>query len=116
MESSMVLDTVKMAVSIEEIEGEQDTRIVNFHVKDLGDIKIELSNSDVNDIKDFYDKVFEYIILEKKLIKFQLEHEKNNLFSEVANDIIEHLNNEITQSEQNFIKLIELKDGTLRSN
>ncbi|ALX47777.1 hypothetical protein [Lentibacillus amyloliquefaciens] len=111
MESSIFdieLETVTMVVNIEEVE-DQGNEVVNFFiVEDLDGIKINLSDSDVNDIKSFYDEVFEYIISEQKLVEFQLVYEKNNLFFEVASDIIEHLNDEIKQSKDNFKKIIRL--------
>ena|SRR5699024_1477006 len=105
---NMKLDTVTMAVDIEEV-GDHENRTVNFVVRDLGDTKIELSNSNVDDIKNFYDIIFEFIILEETLINFSIDSDRSNLYFDVARDIIEHLNNEIKQSEDNFVKLIELK-------
>lgn len=109
-ESNIELETTTMIVDIEELE-DQENEVVNFIVEDLDTLKINLSDSDVNDIKDFYDKVFEYIVSKKKLIEFQLGYEKSNLFSEVASDIIDHLNDEIKQSEDNFKKIIRLTNN-----
>ena len=106
-ETNIELETIIMSVGVEEFR-DQENEVVNLIVEDLDTIKIELSDSDVNDIKSFYDKVFEYIISEKKLIEFQLKYEKSNLFFEVANDIIDHLNDEIKQSKDNFKEIIRL--------
>lgn len=112
-ETNIELETIIMPVEVEEF-GDQENEVVNLIVKDLDTIKIELSNSDVNDIKCFYDKVFEYIISEKSLIEFQLRYEKSNLFFEVASDIIDHLNDEIKQSEDNFKQIIRLTKDNKR--
>ncbi|WP_077706545.1 hypothetical protein [Virgibacillus dokdonensis] len=112
-ETNIELETIVMIVEVEEFM-DQENEVVNLMVEDLDKIKIELSNSDVNDIKCFYDKVFEYIISEERLIEFQLRYEKSNLFSEVASDIIEHLNDEIKQSEDNFKKIIRLTNDKKR--
>ncbi|MDQ0300539.1 hypothetical protein J2S78_003007 [Salibacterium salarium] len=106
-EPNMELGTVTMNVDVEELEDQRNEE-VNFIVEDLDKIKISLSDENINDIKKFYDRVFEYIISEKKLIEFQLRCEKNNLYSEVASDIIDHLNNEIKQSQENFEQIISL--------
>lgn len=109
---NLELDKVAMKVEIEELEDKKDDKTVNLVVNDLDKIKVELSNSKVTDIKDLFDKIFEYIISERKLIVFELDSINKSLFFEVANDLIEHLNHEIEQSKENFQKLVAMQDDT----
>lgn len=109
MESSAKLETIIMGVKIERLPENGETEIVNFVVSELDNMKVNLSESDVNDLKHLFDKIFEYIISKRKLIEFQLVDEKSDLFFEVASDLVEHLNHEIIQSKDNFESLIELE-------
>lgn len=114
MEFNEDLEEVIMNVEIEELDDEQGNKRVSFVVKDLDSIKVELSNSNVDDIKELFDKTFDYIILQKKLVVFNMKSEGSNLFIEVASDIVEHLNKEIKQSEENFQKLITMQSEASR--
>lgn len=114
MESNLDLEEVVMDVEIEEIKDGQGDKIVSFVVEDLDSIKVELSNSKVEDIKELFDKIFDYIISERKLITFKLKSTGSNLFIEVAHDLVEHLNKEIEQSKENFQKLITIQDEASR--
>ena len=49
---------------------------------------------------------------EKELISLELKDEKNDLFHEVAEDIIDQLNSEIEQSKSDLIKIIDLNFRT----
>ncbi len=111
MESNADLEKVVMNVEIEELENELGNKVVNFVVKDLDTVRIELSNSEVDDIKELFDKIFDYVITQRLLITFELEGNESSLFFEVASDLVKHLNNEIEQSEENFQKLIIMQDG-----
>lgn len=115
MEFKIQLPVVTMNVNIEE-QTEDESKTVYLVVEDLDSLKINLSDSNVEDIKELFDRVFEYILLNKKLIEFKLKYEKSNLFIEVANDIVEYLNGEIIQSEDNFIKIIELENQYTPAN
>lgn len=115
MESKIQLPVITMNVNIEENK-EGESKTVYFVVEELDSLKINLSDSNVEDIKDFFDRVFEYILLNKNLIEFKLEYERSNLFIEVANDIVEYLNEEIIQSKNNFIKIIELENQYTSAN
>lgn len=70
---------------------------------------IILSDEPVNDLKAFFNDIFQYIIETKKMINFSLiEDEKTDLFYDVTKDIVAQLNSEIKQSEDNFSKIINL--------
>ena len=84
---------------------------VELVFNDLGDLSVNLSNSEVEDVKQLFDKVFDYIVLNEKLIQFTLVDEQEVLFHEVAKDVIDQLNAEIKQSEENFDKIIVLKNN-----
>ncbi|HBH6358664.1 TPA: hypothetical protein KT778_002732, partial [Enterococcus faecium] len=51
--------------------------------------------------------IFDSIVDENKLIVFELVDEKNDLFHEVAVDIINRLNLEIEQSKPELVKIIQ---------
>ncbi|HAQ9468813.1 TPA: hypothetical protein IYE12_002806, partial [Enterococcus faecium] len=59
------------------------------------------------DIKELFNNIFDSIVDENKLIVFELVDEKNDLFHEVAVDIINRLNLEIEQSKPELVKIIQ---------
>ena len=65
-------------------------------------------------LKSIYQKImqkiiiFDYIVEEKKLIKFILEDEKQDLYNEIVLDVLEQINNEISASKENFEKIFDL--------
>ncbi|MCH3661292.1 hypothetical protein LC936_14815, partial [Enterococcus faecium] len=70
-------------------------------------LNINLSDSSVEDIKELFNNIFDSIVDENKLIVFELVDEKNDLFHEVAVDIINRLNLEIEQSKPELVKIIQ---------
>lgn len=74
---------------------------VSLTFKELNNLNINLSDSSVEDIKELFNNIFDSIVDENKLIVFELVDEKNDLFHEVAVDIINRLNLEIEQSNVN---------------
>ena len=89
-------------------EEEQVSLIFN----ELLSLKINLSDSSVEDIKNLFNSIFDTIVDEKELISLELKDEKNDLFHEVAEDIIDQLNSEIEQSKSDLIKIIDLNFKT----
>ena len=79
---------------------------------ELRELKINLSDSSVEDIKNLFNSIFDTIVDEKELISLELKDEKNDLFHEVAEDIIDQLNSEIEQSKSDLIKIIDLNFKT----
>ncbi|PHL20596.1 hypothetical protein [Enterococcus faecium] len=72
--------------------------------------EIILSDDTTNDLKNFFNSIFNYIINNKKIIEFQLDDGGTDIFKEVADDIITQLNAEMKLSENNFIEFLELID------
>ena len=89
-------------------EEEQVSLIFN----ELRELKINLSDTSVEDIKNLFNSIFDTIVDEKELISLELKDEKNDLFHEVAEDIIDQLNSEIEQSKSDLIKIIDLNFKT----
>jgi len=98
---------------------EFDTRTVNVEIireeeqvslifNELQDLKIDLTDSSIEDIKRLFNKIFDNIVEEKELVFLELIDEKNDLFHEVAEDVISQLNSEIEQSKSDLTKIIEL--------
>ena len=83
---------------------------VELVFNELDNLSVNLSDSGVEDVKQLFDKVFDYIIADEKLIQFTLEDNQEDLFHEVSKDIIVQLNAEIKQSEENFEKIIVLNN------
>ena len=79
----------------------------------LDNIEVNLNDSSVTDIKALFDAAFEYINENKKLIKFELDDSTEDLFKQVASDILEQINQEILEAEENFVRIWELssKEG-----
>lgn len=93
-----------------------ESETVDFFVSELDECKIELTNSNTDDIERLYNLIFNYIIESKKLIKFNLIDDKKDLFYEVASDIVLQLNNEIQNSESNFESIIKLGETLGETN
>lgn len=84
--------------------------IVKLTFEELDEAEIVLTDSKVDDIKDIFNKLFDYIMTNKDLVELKLEDDQNDLYHEVAADIIQQLNSEILQSSGNFEKLWQLDD------
>ena len=89
----------------EKDSGTEEIRII---FNDLEKFEINLSENNVEDLKKFFDIIFDYIVEEKKLIKFTLEDEKQDLYNEIVLDVLEQINNEISASKENFEKIFNL--------
>lgn len=102
---------------------EFDVLILKFN--DLGDglgLKLEneilgssinLESEDITDLKDFFDKIFDYVIRAGKLIEFQLDnYTDKTLFQVVAEDLVKQVNAEIKDSAKNFEEIIAFKSQT----
>ncbi|KXT77505.1 hypothetical protein STRDD11_02565 [Streptococcus sp. DD11] len=77
------------------------------------DCSINLESEETTDLKDFFDKIFDYIIETGQLIEFQLEnHTDKALFQFVAEDLIKQVNAEIKDSAMNFEEIIAFKSQT----
>lgn len=84
--------------------------IVKLTFEELDEAEIVLTDSKIDDIKDIFNKLFDYIMANKELVELKLEDDQNDLYHEVAADIIQQLNSEISQSSGNFKKLWQLDD------
>ena len=84
--------------------------IVKLTFEELDKTEIVLTDSKIDDIKDIFNKLFDYIMANKDLVELKLEDDQNDLYHEVAADIIQQLNSEILQSSSNFEKLWQLDD------
>lgn len=111
MESRIELETVEIIAKVEQNENEFGEKEIAFVLENLNETKVVLSNSDVNDIKYMFDEIFKFILTEEKFIQLKLDSSREDLFNEVAKDLVEHLNNEISQSKENFKKLISMKSA-----
>lgn len=74
-------------------------------------ISVNLTESDVTDIKALFDSIFAKIYESKAMLKFQLDDSRSDLYNQVAKDIIEYLEREIEQSQGNFEKIWQLVDN-----
>jgi hypothetical protein len=74
---------------------------------------INLESEDITDLKDFFDKIFDYVIRTGKLIEFKLDNRTDKtLFQVVAEDLIKQVNAEIKDSAKNFEEIIAFKSQT----
>ena len=89
-------------------EKDSGTEEIKIIFNDLEKFEINLSENNVEDLKKFFDIIFDYIVEEKKLIKFILEDEKQDLYNEIVLDVLEQINNEISVSKENFEKIFDL--------
>ena len=98
----------EMITTITRKEIDTETEEVKIVFNDLEKFEINLSENNVEDLKKFFDIIFDYIVEEKKLIKFILEDEKQDLYNEIVLDVLEQINNEISVSKENFEKIFDL--------
>ena len=84
--------------------------VIKLIFKELDEAEIVLTDSKVDDIKDIFNKLFDYIMTNKELVELKLEDDQSDLYHEVAADIIQQLNSEIQQSSDNFNRLWQLDD------
>lgn len=76
--------------------------------KDFSFPEIVLSEDATNDLKEFFNAIFTYIIDNERMVEFQLDDEGTDMFNEVSEDIINQLNSEIRRSEDNFNEFLKL--------
>lgn len=93
-----------------QIERSQDGEKVKFFIPDLDNIVINITDDNAEDIENLFSVIFTMIIESEQLIQFQVIDEKNDLFFEVAKDMILQLNSEIRKSEPDFKRIIELNN------
>ena len=90
-----------------EIEGgrDEDNSSVKLVFKELESSTVDLTDSSINDIKALFDKIFDYMVDNKQLVKFELNDTRNDLYHDVSKDIIDQLNSEIAESRVNIEKI-----------
>ncbi len=104
------MESVKIQVSLNR-QLDSDPKKVSLLFDSSSSLpEIILSDDTTNDLKDFFNSIFNYIINNKKIIEFQLDDNGTDIFKEVADDIITQLNAEIKLSENNFTEFLELID------
>lgn len=111
MEYSKNLENIKIRVKINRKKQDNGNEEVIIKFENLEDFEVNLSKNNTDDLKNFFDKIFEFIVEKKKLINFILCDEENDLYTEIVSDIIEQINSEIKISEESFIKIFSLIDN-----
>lgn len=87
----------------------ENNETVKFLIPDLENSSVNITDSNTQDIENLFNLIFQEVIKRKKLIEFELDDSSNNdLFNEVANDIVLQINSEIKNAESDFKKIIEL--------
>lgn len=103
------MDYKKIILKIDKGESQEDDVIL--YAESYEEFVLNLSKSDVVDIKTFFNNVFDYIIVHNTLIEFELNDSNDGeLLHKVSLEIIEQLNSEIRDSESNFIELIRFNN------
>ena len=90
------------------VERSENNEIVNFWVPELENSSVNITDSNTQDIESLFNLIFQEVIRSKKLIEFELDDSNNDLFHEVANDIVMQINSEVKNAESDFKKIIEL--------
>ena len=103
----MEVKTVSVKLNKEDIEESVKVSLTCEEIEDFPEII--LSDDSTSDLKDFFNKIFSYIIENEKLLEFQLLNKGNTLLEKVADDIIVQINSEKKQSEDNFDDFIKMK-------
>lgn len=82
---------------------------VSLEFSDLRLDKIIITKEGTDDISKFFNQIFDFIVNNNELIEFKLDDDDyNDLFHDVATDIVNQLNSEVKLSETNFVRIIEL--------
>ena len=90
------------------VDRSENNETVKFLIPDLENSSVNITDSNTQDIENLFNLIFQEVIKRKKLIEFELDDLNNDLFNEVANDIVMQINSEIKNSESDFTKIIEL--------
>lgn len=90
------------------VDRSENNETVKFLIPDLENSSVNITDSNTQDIENLFNLIFQEVIKRKKLIEFELDDLNNDLFNEVANDIVMQINSEIKNSESDFAKIIEL--------
>ncbi len=98
----------EMITTIARKEIDTETEEVKIVFDDLEKFEINLSEKSVEDLKNFFNIIFDYIVENRILIKFILKDDKQDLYNEIVLDVLEQINNEIEASKENFQKIFNL--------
>lgn len=90
------------------VDRSENNETVKFLIPDLENSSVNITDSNTQDIENLFNLIFQEVIKRKKLIEFELDDSNNDLFNEVANDIVIQINSEIKNAESDFKKIIEL--------
>lgn len=93
------------------VDRSENNETVKFLIPDLENISVNITDSNTQDIENLFNLIFQEVIKRKKLIEFELDDSNNDLFNEVANDIVIQINSEIKNAESDFKKIIELDNA-----
>lgn len=102
------MESIKMKFKVDRSENNE---IVNFLIPDLENISVNITDNNSEDIENLFNLIFQEIIQRQKLIEFELDDSNNDLFNEVANDIVIQINSEIKNAESDFKRIIELDNA-----
>jgi conserved domain protein len=102
------MESIKMKFKVDRSENNE---IVNFLIPDLENISVNITDDNSQDIENLFNLIFQEIIQRQKLIEFELDDSNNDLFNEVANDIVIQINSEIKNAESDFKRIIELDNA-----
>lgn len=93
------------------VDRSENNETVKFLIPDLENSSVNITDSNTKDIENLFNLIFQEVIKSKKLIEFELDDSSNDLFNEVANDIVMQINSEIKNAESDFEKIIELDNA-----
>lgn len=93
------------------VDRSENNETVKFLIPDLENSSVNITDSNTQDIENLFNLIFQEVIKRKKLIEFELDDSNNDLFNEVANDIVIQINSEIKNAEYDFKKIIELDNA-----
>ena len=102
------MESIKMKFKVDRSENNET---VKFLIPDLENTSVNITDSNTQDIENLFNLIFQEVIKSKKLIEFELDDSNNDLFNEVANDIVIQINSEIKNAESDFEKIIELDNA-----
>lgn len=103
------IDEIKVIkVTIERDKDEAESGKVKLKFVDLDNTQVDLTDSNIDDIKELFNAIFIYMVDNRQILKFEIDDSKNDLFFDVSKDIINQLNSEIAESKNDLERIWSL--------
>lgn len=102
------MESISIDVVVARSEGKENPKVC-LVFPELENSEVILTDSSVEDIENLFSTIFKTIVEKEQILNFVLkDSSQHDLYTEVAQELVGLLNQEIQQSELDFTKIIEL--------